>query len=58
LVNFLFGKLCSIILSVNEWPRQEGEIVFSRQPLNFASLLAELGEQDQAGYVKMLSAYK
>jgi catechol 2,3-dioxygenase len=42
----------------NEWPRQNGELVFSRQPLDFASLLAELGEPDNAGYVEMLSAYK
>jgi catechol 2,3-dioxygenase len=42
----------------DEWPRQDSEIVFSRQPLDFASLLAELGEPDRAGYVKMLSTYK
>jgi catechol 2,3-dioxygenase len=40
------------------WPRQGDELVFSRQPLNFASLLAELGEPDHAGYVEILSAYK
>lgn len=40
------------------WPRQNGVIVFSRQPLDFASLLAELGEPDRAGYVEILSAYK
>lgn len=40
------------------WPRQNGVIIFSRQPLDFASLLAELDEPDQAGYVEMLSAYK
>jgi len=32
--------------------------VFSRQPLDFASLLAELGEPDEAGYLAVLSAYK
>lgn len=42
----------------NEWPSQNGQIVFSRKPLDFASLLAELGEPDRAGYVEMLSTYK
>jgi catechol 2,3-dioxygenase len=41
-----------------EWPRQQGALVFSRQPLDFAGLLAELGEPDRAGYVEMLSVYK
>lgn len=41
-----------------EWPKQGDELIFSRQPLDFASLLAELGEPDHAGYVEMLSAYK
>jgi catechol 2,3-dioxygenase len=44
--------------SPSEWPRQKGELVFSRKPLDFAGLLAELGEPDRAGYVEMLSAYK
>ena len=44
--------------SPNAWPRQNGELVFSRQPLDFASLLAELGEPDHAGYVETLSVYK
>ena len=42
----------------HEWPRQNGEIEFSRQPLDFENLLAELGEPDHAGYVEMLSVYK
>jgi catechol 2,3-dioxygenase len=42
----------------SQWPRRDGAVTFSRQPLDFASLLAELGEPDQAGYVTVLSAYK
>ena len=42
----------------SQWPRRDGVVVFSRQPLDFASLLAELGEPDQAGYLAVLSAYK
>ncbi len=42
----------------NEWPSQNGQIVFSRKSLDFASLLAELGEPDRAGYVEMLSTYQ
>src|SRR5437762_2100224 len=42
----------------SQWPRKDGAITFSRKPLDFASLLAELGEPDQAGYVAVLSAYK
>jgi hypothetical protein len=33
-------------------------VTFSRQPLDFASLLAELEEPDEAGYLAVLSAYK
>jgi catechol 2,3-dioxygenase len=42
--------------SPEEWPKQEGELVFSRKPLDFADLLSEVGEPD-AGYLKILSAY-
>ena len=42
----------------NQWPRKDGTVIFSRVPLNFASLLAELGETDEAGYLEVLSAYK
>jgi catechol 2,3-dioxygenase-like lactoylglutathione lyase family enzyme len=42
----------------SQWPRRDGAITFSRQPLDFASLLAELGEPDQAGYLAVLSSYK
>ena len=31
-----------------EWPRRDGEVVFSRKALDFPSLLAELGEPDPA----------
>ena len=42
----------------SQWPRRDGAITFSRKPLDFASLLAELGEPGQAGYLAVLSAYK
>ena len=42
-----------------EWPRVDGEISFAgRQPLDFASLWAELGVPDSAGYLEVLSNYK
>ena len=40
------------------WPQRDGAIVFDRKPLDFADLLAELGEPDRAGYVAALSAYR
>jgi catechol 2,3-dioxygenase len=42
----------------SQWPRKDGVVTFSRQPLGFASLLAELGEPDEKGYLTVLSAYK
>ena len=42
----------------SQWPRRDGAVVFSRKSLDFASLLAELGEPDQAGYLEVVSAYK
>ena len=42
----------------SQWPRREGAIIFSREPLDFPSLLAELGEPDREGYLAVLSAYK
>ena len=42
----------------SQWPRRDGALTFSREPLDFASLLAELGEPDRAGYVAVLSAYR
>ena len=39
------------------WPRKDGALVFSRKPLDFAGLLAELGEPDRAGYLEVLSTY-
>jgi catechol 2,3-dioxygenase len=44
--------------SPEAWPRQEDQLIFSRKPLDFASLLAELGEPAHAGYLEILSAYK
>jgi len=40
------------------WPRKDGTLAFSRQPLDFASLLAELEVPDEEGYLEVLSAYK
>lgn len=40
-----------------DWPRQNGQIVFSRQPLNFPSLLGELGEGERAAMLAALAVY-
>ena len=42
----------------DEWPRRGDELVFDRQPLDFAGLLAELGEPDPAGHLATLAAYR
>jgi hypothetical protein len=36
----------------------DGEVTFSRKPLDFPGLLGELGEPDEAGYLPVLAAYK
>src|SRR3954453_7761449 len=41
-----------------EWPRREGEVVFSREPLDFADLLTELGDPDRMRHLDYLSNYK
>jgi catechol 2,3-dioxygenase len=41
-----------------EWPRSGGDMVFSRKPLDFASLLSELDEPVRADYLEYLSQYK
>ena len=40
----------------SEWLGENGEILFSRKPLDFASLLAELGEPEREGTAKVLAA--
>src|SRR5215210_6249637 len=40
-----------------EWPRRDGTIVFSRDPLDFAGLLAELGEPDRVRHLAVLAQY-
>src|SRR5690242_21925484 len=40
----------------DEWPRRDGTIIFSRKPLDFAGLLAELGAPDPAR-LAVLSQY-
>ena len=42
----------------SEWPRQDGQLVSSRKPLDFAGLLDELGEPDRAGYLAALSVHQ
>jgi catechol 2,3-dioxygenase len=42
----------------DEWPRRDGEVTFSRKPLDFASLMGELGESGRAGYLAGLSTYQ
>jgi catechol 2,3-dioxygenase len=39
-----------------EWPRGD-DMVFSRKPLDFASLLGELGDSDAAAYLPRLAIY-
>jgi catechol 2,3-dioxygenase len=39
------------------WPRRDGTLVFSRRSLDFAGLLAELGEPDLARHLPVLSQY-
>jgi len=41
----------------SQWPRRDGAVTFGRKPLDFASLLAELGEPDRARYEAVLSTY-
>lgn len=40
-----------------EWPRQGDTLVFSRKPLDFAGLLAELGEADRTEMLAGLAVY-
>lgn len=40
-----------------EWPRKDGNIVFSRQPLDFPGLLGELGDEDRTEMLRGLAVY-
>jgi catechol 2,3-dioxygenase len=40
-----------------EWPQRDGVLTFSRKPLDFAGLLAELGEPEQTERLAGLSVY-
>lgn len=40
-----------------DWPRHDGKIVFSRQPLDFPSLLGELGAGDRTEMLRGLAVY-
>ena len=40
-----------------EWPRQDGQLVFSRKSLDFTSLLAELGDHDRSEQLAALAVY-
>jgi catechol 2,3-dioxygenase len=42
----------------DEWPRRDGTLTFSRKPLDFASLLDELGELGQPEHLSLLSNYR
>ena len=39
------------------WPQENGTLVFSRRPLDFAGLLSELGEPDPSGHLAHLAQY-
>ncbi len=41
----------------DEWPHRDGTLVFSRKALDFAGLLAELGQPDGANYLDALARY-
>ncbi len=41
-----------------EWPRQNGEVVFSREPLDFAGLLDELDGAPRKDLLEGLSVYR
>jgi catechol 2,3-dioxygenase len=43
--------------SPDAWPRRDGEIVFSREPLDFGSLLAELDDPKALHYLDGLARY-
>ena len=42
----------------SQWPQRDGQLVFSRQPLDFPGLLSELGQPARLDYLETLSAYK
>jgi catechol 2,3-dioxygenase len=42
----------------SEWPRRDGELAFSSKPLDFTSLMAELGESDRAAYLAGLLTFQ
>jgi catechol 2,3-dioxygenase len=41
----------------DQWPRQNGQLVFSRKSLDFSGLLAELGGPERTEQLAMLAAY-
>ncbi len=41
----------------DEWPRENGHIAFSRKPLDFKGLLAELGDPERTAQLAVLSQY-
>lgn len=41
----------------DEWPRQDGALIFSRKPLDFPSLLSELPGRDWSDYLAVLAKY-
>lgn len=40
-----------------DWPRRDGQIVFSRQPLDFPGLLSELGGEERTALIAALAVY-
>ena len=42
---------------IDQWPRRNGAIAFTRKPLDFAGLLAELHEPDAAEHLAGLAGY-
>ena len=42
----------------DQWPRRDGTLTFSREPLNFPGLLAELEDEKQLRHLEYLSNYR
>lgn len=41
-----------------DWPRRGDDLIFDRKPLDFAGLLAELGEETADAYLRGLALYR
>ncbi len=44
--------------TIAEWPRRDGQVIFSRQPLNFADLLSEVSSEAVTRFLPLVEMYK